>query len=160
MPINQAFLSAIKPILIGLQEKLHSEFVVFGSAPLYLLGILEFNKISDLNDLDIALKDESVIPKEAKVVYFHEDPNQKFYKIEISGVKVDIGSAWPGQEAHFDKIFENPIIVEGFKFANLYACRGWKELMVKKYNKEKDKYYLKKIREYKLKYKTSLNEVI
>ena len=129
MFINQKFFNTIEPVLNELKDKLKSEFVVFGSGPLYLLNVLELKKNSDFNDLDIAIKDESVIPKEAQLVYFKGDPNQKLYKIKIKGINVDIGSVWPGQEDTFDKIFENPIVIKGFKFASLDICQEWKELM-------------------------------
>ena len=147
MFINQEFFDRIEPVLIELKEKLKSEFVVFGSTPLYLLGVLEIKKGSDFNDIDIAIRDASVIPEEAKTVYFRGDPNQKLYKIKIKDINVDIGSAWPGQEEIFDKIFKEPIVVKGFNFANLDICQEWKELMVEKYNREKDKHHLEKIKE-------------
>lgn len=151
MFIKEEFFDRIESVLVELKEKLKSDFVVFGSGPLYLLGVLELNKDSDFNDLDIAVRDASAIIKEAKTVYFRGDPNQKLYKIKIKGIDVDIGSAWPGQEEIFEKIFEDPVVVKGFKFANLDVCQKWKELMVEKYNREKDKLHLEKIKEYRLK---------
>ncbi len=149
MTINQKFLGRVEQVLGELKEKLKSDFVVFGSAPLYLLGVLEFKE--DFNDLDIAIRDLSFVPKDAKQVCFRGDPNQKLYKIKIKDIFVDIGSAWPGQEEIFEKIFTNPIVVKGFKFANLDVCEEWKESIVKKYGREKDKIHLQKIKEYKLK---------
>lgn len=129
-----------------------SDFVIFGSSPLYLLDVLEFTNDTKINDLDIAVRKQSQIPKEAKVVYFHNDPEQKLHKLSISGINIDIGSAWPGQEKYFKKIFKNPTIVNNFKFANLDICQEWKELMVEKYNRDKDKYYLEKIKSFRLKH--------
>jgi len=149
MKINQFFLEKISPILTELKQKIGTDFVVFGSAPLYLFGVLEFAEETKINDLDIAIKNERDIPKEAQVVFFHNDPKQKFYKLLIKNVNVDIGTAWPGQERYFKKIFKNPVIIKGFKFANLSICQEWKELMVKKYDREKDKYYLSKIQEFR-----------
>ncbi|MDP2951156.1 MAG: hypothetical protein Q8N55_02105 [bacterium] len=146
MKINQDFLKAILPTLLELKNKLKGDFVVFGSAPLYLLGILEFKK---LNDLDIAIKDEFAIPKEAELVIFANDQRQKLYKLQIGDIKVDIGPAWPGREDIFKRIFQNPTIISGIKFANLGIVQEWKELMVKEYGREKDKEHLEKIRKYK-----------
>jgi hypothetical protein len=148
MFINQEFFEKIKPVLAELKEKLKSDFVVFGSGPLYLLGVLEFNKDSMLNDLDIALRDLSVVPKDAQEVHFRKDVNQKLYKINIRGINVDMGGAWPGQEEIFEKIFTDPVVVEGFKFANLDICLEWRELIVKKYGREKDVIYLEKIKQF------------
>lgn len=149
--MNQEFFNRIKPILVELKEKMPTDFVVFGSAPLYLLGVVEFSNDSVLNDLDIALKDLSVIPLDAKEVLFRQDPNQKLYKINIQGINVDMGSAWPGQDTIFEKIFTNPIIVDNFKFANLDICQEWRELIVKKYGREKDIIYLDKIKQFRIK---------
>ena len=146
MNINQKFFDKVDPVLIKLRKKFGEDFVVFGSAPLYLMGVLEFKE--DFNDLDIAVKDISPIIKEAKQVCFGGDPNQKLYKINIQGINVDIGSAWPGEEKVFEKLLENPIVVKDFKFVNLDNCQAWKEDMVKKYNREKDKLHLQKIKEY------------
>ena len=76
---------------------------------------------------------------------FHKDPNQKFYKIKIDNIEVDMAALWPGQEHFFNKIHANPILIEGFKFANLEVVKEWKMEMVKKYNRLKDKEYLEKI---------------
>ena len=134
-----------------LQKKLKGDFVVFGSSPLYLLSVLKFNDINKFNDLDLAVKDESTIPPKAKITTFQKNPKQKLYKLKIKNIEVDIGSCWPGQEKYFYKIFQNPIIIDGFKFTNLDMIQKWKEIMVKKYNRQKDKYHLQKIKEYKQK---------
>jgi len=147
MKINERFLRSIEPALIQLQEKIGDDFVVFGSAPLYLLGVVDFNK--PINDLDIAIKDKTMIPKEAKEVLFQDNPDQKLYKMQLDNITIDIGSCWRGQETFFYKLFENPIRVGNFKFANLEILEEWKKNMVAKYNREKDKIYLDKIREYK-----------
>lgn len=147
--INKDFFSAIEPVLIKLKSKLGEKFIIFGSAPLYLLGVVEFDKSKGINDLDVAVEDQSVIPKEAKQVTFQKNIDQKFYKLTIDGMEVDIGPCWPGQEKIFYELFKNPIIVNGFSFANLDVVEKWKMLMVKKYNREKDKNYLIKIANYK-----------
>ena len=149
--INEYFFNSIKPILIKLKDKIGEDFVVFGSAPLYLIGVVNYDK--PINDLDIAVKDKNVIPKETKEVIFQKNPNQKLYKIKINNIEVDIGGCWKGQESYFYKLFDNPIIVEGFKFVNLDMLKEWKERMVKEYNREKDKIYLEKIKKYKSKQK-------
>jgi len=148
MIINKKFLKIIKPILTQLKNKIGDDFIVFGSVPLYLFGVINFDK--SINDLDIAIKDKKVVPREAKEVTFQKNPNQKLYKFKIDNIEIDIGACWKGQESYFYKLFENPIEVEGFKFANLEILEEWKKIMVKKYNREKDKIFLKKIREYKL----------
>ncbi len=152
MKINKQFFNTIKPILIELREKVGNDFVIFGSVPLYLLGVVAFDK--EINDIDIALKDTANIPPKAQVVTFQGDAQQQFHKINIQGMNIDIGSewkGWPGQKLFFQKIFTNPINVEGFKFANLDVIEEWKKDMVEKYNREKDKNYLQKIKEYRLK---------
>ncbi len=63
-------------------------------------------------------------------------------------MEIDIASVWLGQEDSFRKIFINPIIVDGFKFANLEIVEEWKNEMVIKYNRKKDENYLKKIKQY------------
>lgn len=149
MEINKLFFEKIKPVLVELKNKLKTDFVVFGSGPLYLLGVLDFNKDSVLNDLDIALRDLLAIPPGAQEVHFRKDLNQKLFKINIQGINVDMGSAWPGQEEIFEKIFTNPVVLEGFKFANLDICLEWRELIVKKYGREKDIIYLEKFKQFK-----------
>jgi len=146
MNINKEFLKIVLPVLTELKQKLKGDFIVFGSAPLYLFGILEFK---ELNDLDIAVKDESIIPSEAKLVIFENNPKQKLYKLQLGDIKVDIGPAWPGRETIFDQMFQNPIIIEGIKFANLDVVQEWKELMVKEYGRQKDKEHLEKIKSHK-----------
>lgn len=148
MDINQNFYNYIKPYLIKLKNKIGNDFVVFGSAPLYLLGVVDFDGC--INDLDISLKNLDNVPKEAVAVTFHKDKNQIFYKIIIDDIEVDMASLWPGCEYFFDKIHANPIIVDGFKFANLEVVEEWKKEMVKKYGRQKDKDYLIKIRKFKL----------
>jgi hypothetical protein len=147
MKINQDFFNYIKPYLVKIREKVGDNFVVFGSAPLYLLGVIKFN--GKINDLDISVKNSGDIPKDAQVVTFHKDQNQKFYKIIIDDIEVDMASLWLGQEYFFNKIHTNPIIVEEFKFANLEVVTEWKREMVKKYNRLKDKEYLEKIDNFK-----------
>lgn len=147
--INKDFFSVIEPILIKLKNKLGRKFIIFGSAPLYLLGVVEFNGNKGINDLDVVVEDASVIPKEAKQVTFQKDANQKLYKLRIDNINIDIGYCWPGQEKFFYKLFKNPIIVNGFSFANLEIMEKWKILMVRKYNREKDKNYLVAIASYK-----------
>lgn len=146
MKINQEFFNYVKPYLAKIQTMIGGDFVVFGSAPLYLLGIVEFG--GKINDLDISIKNIQEIPKDAKIVTFHKDQNQIFYKIKIEDIEIDIASLWPGQEYFFNKIHDDPIIVEKFKFANLEVVREWKREMVKKYNRPKDKDYLKKIEDF------------
>lgn len=146
MKINQEFFNYIRPYLAKIQTMIVGDFVVFGSAPLYLLGVAEFN--GKINDLDISIKNSEDIPKDAQIVTFHKDQNQKFYKIMIDDIEVDMASLWPGQEYFFNKIHTNPIIVEEFKFANLEVVKEWKVEMVKKYNRLKDKEYLEKIEDF------------
>ncbi len=121
--------------------------MVFGSAPLYLLGVVDFKK--GFNDLDISIRDIANIPSSAQVVAFHNNPAQKFYKIKIDGMNIDIASSWPGYEEFFEKIFTQPIILEGFKFANLDIVEEFKNEMVKKYNRQKNKDYLEKIKQFR-----------
>jgi hypothetical protein len=146
MKINQEFFNYIKPYLVKIQAKIGGDFVVFGSAPLYLLGIVEFD--GKINDLDISIKNSDDIPKDAQIVTFHKDQNQKFYKIIIDDMEIDMASLWPGQEYFFNKIHTNPIIVEEFKFANLEVVKEWKMEMVKKYDRLKDREYLRKIEDF------------
>lgn len=147
MNINQDFFSYLKPYLIKLQEKIGADFVVFGSAPLYLLSVVEFN--GKINDLDISVKDISVIPDYAEKVTFQKNQNQIFYKIVIDDMEIDIASLWPGGDYFFNKVYSNPIIIDNFKFANLDIVEDWKKEMVKKYGRQKDKEYLKKIKEFR-----------
>ena len=143
MKINQEFFDYIRPYLAKIKTMIGEDFVVFGSAPLYLLGIVEFD--GKINDLDISIKNSENIPQDAQMVTFHKDQNQKFYKIKIDNIEVDMAALWPGQEHFFNKIHANPILIEGFKFANLEVVKEWKMEMVKKYNRLKDKEYLEKI---------------
>ncbi len=149
MKINRKFFKTISPVLFELQRRLKGDFVVFGSTPLYLFGVLEFKDHKVFNDLDLVVKDESVIPSEAEVVFFQQDPKQKLYKLKIGDVRVDIGGRWPGREEFFDKIFQDPVIVNNIKFANLDITQEWKELMVKEYGRKKDKDHLKRIKSYR-----------
>lgn len=143
MDINQDFFNYLKPYLCKLRDKLGTDFVVFGSAPLYLLGIVEFT--GKINDLDVSLRSADNIPEEAVAVTFHKDQRQKFYKIMIDDLAIDMASLWPGQEYFFNGIHSEPIIVDGFKFANLDIVEEWKKEMVKRYDRQKDKDYLEKI---------------
>ncbi|MFA4942392.1 MAG: hypothetical protein WC564_02025 [Patescibacteria group bacterium] len=148
MDINQDFFNYLEPYLIKLREKVGPDFVVFGSAPLYLLGIVEFN--GKINDLDINLTDPNCIPKEALEVTFHKDQKQKLYKIMIADLEIDIGVSWPGYENFLKKIKSNPIVIAGFKFANLDIVEEWKKEMVKRYDRQKDKDYLQKINNWRV----------
>lgn len=149
MEINNEFYNAIKPTLIKLREKIGNEFVIFGSTPLYLIGVLEFKGLEQFNDLDIAIKEKSLIPPEAKKVTFQGNQNNNFYKITIDNINIDVGTYWPGQKKYFNKFFINPIIIDGFKFVNLSTIKEWKTLMVEQFNRKKDKKYLEKIQGYK-----------
>jgi len=148
MQINQKFWECLSPVLSELKQKINCDFVVFGSTPLYLLGVLDFERIENLNDIDIAVGDDFVSSEEMQEVYFHDEPNQKLYKILIQGINVDIGPAWPGREDIYDKIFRDSFEVGGFKFASLNTVREWKELMVKEYGREKDRNHLEKIKDF------------
>lgn len=146
MKISQDFFNYIKPYLIKIQAIIGNDFVVFGSAPLYLLGVLKFD--GKIHDLDISIKNSEDVPKDAQIVTFHKDHNQIFYKIMIDDMQIDIASLWPGQEYFFNKIHTAPIVIEEFKFANLEVVKEWKQDMVKKYNRLKDKEYLEKINDF------------
>jgi hypothetical protein len=143
--MNEEFFKTIEPILIKLRDKIGDDFIVFGSALLYLLGVVEFD--GAINDLDITVRDVSIIPDEAAEITFHKE--QKLYQLKIDGIKVDIGTLWPGFEKYFKKIFEDPILYKGFKFANIDIVEDWKIEMVRLYDRQKDKEYLKKIKDYR-----------
>lgn len=147
MNINQDFFNYLRPYLIKLQQKIGSDFIIFGSAPLYLLSVVEFN--GEINDLDISVKDISVIPDYAEKVTFQKNQNQIFYKIVIDDMEIDIASLWPGGDDFFNKIHSNPIVIDNFKFANLDIVEDWKKEMVKKYGRQKDKEYLEKIKKFR-----------
>jgi len=147
MNINQEFYNYIKPYLIKLKERV-DDFIVFGSAPLYLLGVVEFS--GKINDLDIYLFDESQVPADAQIVTFHKDQNQKLFKIFIDDMEVDMGVSWPSYGDFLERIRSNPIVIDGFKFANLDVVEEWKQEMVKRYDRQKDKDYLVKINDYRL----------
>jgi hypothetical protein len=149
MNINQDFFDYIKPYLFKLRDKIGDDFVVFGSAPLYLLGAVDFN--GSINDLDVFIKDISVVPEDATPVTFHKNQEQKLYKIIIDDLEVDMGSYWPGYDGILNNVFSNPIKVGGFKFANLDVVEEWKKEMVKKYDRQKDKDYLIKIQAFRRK---------
>ena len=147
MPLNQSFLDFIKPYLTKIRDKVGDDFVVFGSAPLYLLGVVEFK--DKINDLDISLRNPASVPADAAAVTFHKDQNQKFYKMIIDGLEVDMASLWPGQEYFFNKIHDTAFSVDGFKFASLDVVEEWKQEMIRKYDRQKDKDYLRQIQEFR-----------
>lgn len=147
MEINQDFFNYIKPYLIKLRDKIGNDFIVFGSAPLYLLGVVDFS--GKINDLDVNVFNKSVVPSDAQEVTFHKNQDQKLYKIFIDDMGVDIGISWPGYGDFLDKIRSNPVIVDGFKFANLDIVEDWKKEMVKRYDRQKDKDYLVKIQAFR-----------
>lgn len=147
MNINQSFYDYIKPYLIKLREKIGNDFIIFGSAPLYLYGVVDFKGF--INDLDIFIEDISIVPKDAIPVTFHKDQQQKLYKIIIDDLEVDIGSYWPGYGNILKNIFSNSTQIDGFKFASLDGVEQWKTEMVKKYNRQKDKDYLIKIQSFR-----------
>lgn len=149
MKINEDFFNFLKPYLTKIRDRIGNDFVVFGSAPLYLLGVVDFS--GKINDLDISVKNVSCIPKDAQAVTFHKDENQKFYKIIVDDMNIDMASLWPGCEYFFDKIHNNPLVVDGFKFANLDVVEEWKREMVKRYNRPKDQKYLEQIKNFRVK---------
>lgn len=148
MQMNQKFWQKIEPVLSELAGRIGTDFVVFGSAPLYLFGVLEFDESSGLNDLDIAVREGFAPPSEAREVLFHDDPKQKLYKIRLGGIDIDIGSAWPGREKIYAEIFVSCCEVGNFKVASLAVVRKWKEMMVTEYGREKDKVHLAKLAEF------------
>lgn len=148
MQINRKVWEALSPALSELKRKINCDFVVFGSASLYLWGVLPFEIAADLNDLDIAVGDDFVPFGEMREVLFHNDPRQKLYKISTQGINIDIGAAWPGREKIYEKIFNSAVEVEGFKFAGLDVVREWKEMMIEEYGREKDRNHLARIQEY------------
>lgn len=148
MEINQRFLEIVSPILSELREKIGCDFVVFGSAPLYLLGVVDFDKTKGINDLDVAVGEDFVPSAEMREVLFHDDPAQKLYKIDIGGINIDIGPAWPSRERIYEKTFSSAFECGGFRFASLNVVKQWKEVMVREYGREKDKVYLEKIRQF------------
>ena len=89
--------------MIKLKDKIGDDFVVFGSAPLYLLGVVDFNGF--INDLDVFIKNISVVPEDATPVTFHKNQEQKLYKIIIDDLAVDMGSYWPGYDGILNNIF-------------------------------------------------------
>jgi hypothetical protein len=145
--INRDFYNYLKPYLVKLRQLIGDDWIVFGSAPLYLLGVVEF--AGKVNDLDVNLRDVLRIPVDAQVVTFQGNKEQRFHKIFIDDLEVDIGTAWPGFGGYMENIYEDPIVVDGFKFANLDIVEQWKEEMVRRYDRKKDKDYLVKINEYK-----------
>jgi len=147
--INQEFFEYIKPFLLKLKEIAGEDFVIFGSAPLYLLNVVKFD--GHINDLDISVKEisQSIVDR-GKEILFYNDPNQKFYQFEIDGMKIDVASMWPAYEPYFSEIFDNPICVDGFKFTNLDVVEGFKKDMAEKYDRQKDKDYLQKIADFRL----------
>jgi len=149
MNINRDFFNYIKPYLVKLKDIIGNNFIVFGSAPLYLLGVVNFT--GKINDLDVNVSDKSVVPSDAQEVTFHKNQDQKFYKILIDDMEIDIGISWPGYGNLLDRIKISPIIVDGFKFANLDVVEDWKEEMVVRYDRQKDKDYLVKIKAFRQK---------
>jgi hypothetical protein len=147
MIFNRQFLNSIEPVLSRLKTIFGDDFVVFGSAPLYLLDIINSGD-KHLNDLDIAVRDLRNIPDEAIKKTFQKNPDQILYQLKIDGVKIDIGTCWPGQEDFFARIFHDPIVANGYKFADLLVVKEWKEKMVKEYQREKDMEYLKRINDF------------
>lgn len=147
MKINHQFYNYLKPYLLKLQEKVGEDFVVFGSAPLYLLGVVPFS--GNINDLDVNLKNESQIPADAVAVTFHKNVEQKLYKIVIDDLEIDMGVNWPGYGDFFSRISHDPIVIDGFKFANLDMVEEWKSEMVSMHDRQKYKDYLEAIHKYK-----------
>jgi len=148
MQINQKFWQKIEPALAQLADMIGPDFVVFGSAPLYLLEVLDFDGTSDFNDLDIAVREGFVAPAGAREVLFHNDPRQKLHKMHLGGIDIDIGSAWPGREEIYTHIFVSYYEIRGFKFASLPVVKEWKKMMVREYGREKDQSHLAKIAEF------------
>jgi len=145
MEINREFLRAVNPALEELRARIGVDFVVFGSAPLYLFGVLEFAGLETLHDLDVAVGAGFAPTPDMEKVWFHDDPRQPLYKLRLSRLTADIGPAWPGREAIYARIFREAIEAGGFRFANLAITREWKDLMVKEYGREKDRLYLEKL---------------
>jgi hypothetical protein len=147
MKINQEFFDFIEPALKSLKEKTCGDFIVFGSAVMYLLGILEFKKEGFFHDLDIMLKNQSNIPKEAALTYYQGDKNRKLYRIYLEGFEIDIGGQWPETKEFFERSFDDPLIINGYKFISLDKLQEWKEMMAR----PKDLKHVEKIKEFKKK---------
>lgn len=145
MEINRKFLEAITPALIELETKIGKDFVVFGSAPLYLFGVLEFDGLDVLNDLDVAAGGSFMATPDMEKVLFHDNSHQPLYKIRLGGLGIDIGPVWPGREAFYARIFRDASEAGGFRFASLETVREWKELMVKEYGRQKNRDYLERL---------------
>lgn len=145
MEIDRKFLKVLTPALEELKAKIGADFVVFGSAPLYLYRVLEFEGPESLHDLDITAGEGFMPSPEMERVLFHDDSDQPLYKIRLGGLDVDIGPVWPGREYLYRKIFAEAVEVDGFRFASLEMVRVWKEQMVEEYSREKDKKYLEMI---------------
>ncbi|MEA2020574.1 MAG: hypothetical protein U9M98_02540 [Patescibacteria group bacterium] len=148
MKINWDYFEKIKPILRKLCRKVEGDFVVFGSAPLYLFGALKFEGLGNMHDLDILLDGHVKNSAIEKTVYFENDKNQKLYKLSIDGVNIDVGTLWPGHEEWFEKVFENSQEINGYKFASLETVLEWKKRNIKKYDRKKDKEAIARIKKF------------
>ncbi len=78
MKINQKFYNDIKPILLQLRNKVGNDFIVFGSTPLFLLGVVEYKE--KINDIDIALEDKKIYHLMLRLLPFREMKTKNFIK--------------------------------------------------------------------------------
>ena len=148
MEINREFFEAIRPVLAKLRSRIAGDFVVFGSAPLYLYGVRPFNSLDDLHDLDVFVAGEIVDEEGARVVLFENDPDKKLYKFVIDGVEVDCGGLWAGHETWIQLILADPVEIGGYKFASLDTTLAWKRLMVEKFDRGKDRQAVSEIEDF------------
>ncbi len=148
MNINYNYFNAIKPVLEKLNNLLEGDWVLFGSTTLYLLGILDFEGLDNIHDLDVVLDGQLSEKTEAETVYFENDPDKKLYKLKVANIEIDVGTLWPGEEYWFNLAFKDPIVVKNFKFANLDSVLEWKKEIVRCHGREKDKKYVCLIEKY------------
>ena len=144
MKINQNFFDYIEPVLKNIKRETKGDYMIFGSAILYLFDILEF-KEEDFHDIDVMVKSESSIPKEAKLFYFQNDKDKRLFKYFIGDFEVDFGGIWPETEGFFRRALDNTIEINGYRFVSLKMLQEWKEMI----GREKDLLHVEKIKEFR-----------
>jgi len=116
------------------------KYFLFGSAPLFIVGIID-----EINDLDIIALDDAW--ELAKLLGSREISDLGGKQIRVFGdPKIEIFPDIRPGDWDLKKVLSRSLLFNGINFANITSVFRWKTL----YNREKDRDHLKFINEYLL----------
>lgn len=118
-----------------------NDFVLFGGAMMYVLGIKD-----EMHDLDIVSRNGAW--KQAKNIGELTTALSGDERVEFFGGEIEVFNGWWGTtfpgEFNRDKLIDTAITIEGYKVVGLEEILRWKKLMTR----EKDKQDVKIITAY------------